>query len=77
MVVLCNGRCTRGPVNLSQVMKIGLMPLGVPAANEKAIARAEYRRLADAARPYADTPARVLTSPEIGEHLAPDTAPKC
>jgi len=75
-VVLYNDRYTRGPVNLAQMMKIGLISLGVPAANIKAVARGEYRRLADVARAYADTSAIVLTTAVGGEHLAPETAPK-
>jgi hypothetical protein len=76
MVVLYNDRYTRGPVNLATMMKIGLISLGVPAANVKAVARGEYRRLADVAKAYADKSAIVVATAAGGEHLAPDTAPK-
>jgi hypothetical protein len=33
----------RGPVDLAQMMKIGLISLGVPAGSVKAAARGEYR----------------------------------
>ncbi len=75
-VVLYNDRYTRGPVNLAQLMKIGLMSLGVPAASLKAVGRGEYRRLADVAKAYAGTSATVITTAVGGEHLAPETAPK-
>ena len=74
-VVLYNDRYTRGPVNLATMMKIGLISLGVPAANAKAVARGEYRRLADVAKACADKSAIVLATALGGEHLAPDTAP--
>ena len=76
MVVLYNDRYTRGPVNLAQMMKIGLLSLGVPAANVKVVARGEYRRLAELARAYADKSAVVLTTASGGERLAPEAAPK-
>ena len=75
-VVLFNDRYTRGPVNLAQMMKIGLLSLGVPAANVRVIARGEYRRLADLAKAYADKSAIVLTTGTGGEALVPDAAPK-
>jgi len=75
-VVLYNDRYTRGPVNLATMMKIGLVSLGVPAANVKAVARGEYRRLVEVAKAYADTSAIVLTTATGGEALAPDAAPK-
>jgi SanA protein len=75
-VVLYNDRYTRGPVNLAQMMKIGLMSLGVPAASLKAIGRGEYRRLADVAKAYGDTSATVITTAVGGDHLAPEAAPK-
>ena len=75
-VVLYNDRYTRGPVNLATMMKIGLISLGVPAANVKAVARGEYRRLVEVAKAYADTSAIVLTTATGGEALAPDAAPK-
>jgi uncharacterized SAM-binding protein YcdF (DUF218 family) len=76
MIVLYNDRYTRGPVNIAQMMKIGLLSLGVPAANVKAIGRGEFRRLADVAKAYADKSATVLTSAVGGDHLAPEAAPK-
>jgi vancomycin permeability regulator SanA len=75
-LVLYNDRYTRGPVNLATMMKIGLVSLGVPAANVKAVARGEYRRLVDVAKAYADKSAIVLTTATGGEALAPDAAPK-
>jgi hypothetical protein len=75
-VVLYNDRYTRGPVNLATMMKIGLLSLGVPAASVKAVARGEYRRLAEVARAYPDKSAIVLTTATGGEALAPDAAPK-
>ena len=76
MVVLYNDRYTRGPVNLATMMKIGLISLGVPAADMKAVARGEHRRLVEVARAYPETSAIVLTTATGGEALAPDTAPK-
>jgi vancomycin permeability regulator SanA len=75
-IVLYNDRYTRGPVNLAQMMKIGLLSLGVPAANVKVVARGEYRRLADLAKANADKSATVLTTATGGEHLPPEAAPK-
>ncbi len=75
-VVLYNDRYTRGPVNLATMMKIGLISLGVPAANVKAVARGEYRRLLEVAKAYAGKSAIVLTTAVGGENLAPDAAPK-
>jgi len=75
-VVLYNDRYTRGPVNLATMMKIGLVSLGVPAANVKAVARGEYRRLVEVARAYPGKSAIVLTTATGGEALAPDAAPK-
>jgi vancomycin permeability regulator SanA len=74
-VVLYNDRYTRGPVNLAQMMKIGLMSRGVPAASLKAVGRGEYRRLADVAKAYGDTSATVITTAVGGDHLAPEAAP--
>jgi hypothetical protein len=74
--VLFNDRYTRGPVNLAQMMKIGLLSLGVPAASVRVIARGEYRRLADLAKAYSDKSAIVLTTGTGGEALVPDAAPK-
>jgi vancomycin permeability regulator SanA len=75
-VVLYNDRYTRGPVNLATMMKIGLISLGVPPANVKAVARGEYRRLVEVAKAYADKAAIVLTTAAGGEALAPDAAPR-
>ena len=75
-IVLYNDRYTRGPVNLAQMMKIGLLSLGVPAASVKAAGRGEYRRLVELARAYPDTSATVVTAAVGGEHLAPEAAPK-
>ena len=75
-IVLYNDRYTRGPVNLAQMMKIGLLSLGVPAAGVKAAGRGEYRRLVELARAYPGTSATVVTAAVGGEHLAPEAAPK-
>jgi vancomycin permeability regulator SanA len=74
-VVLYNDRYTRGPVNLATMMKIGLISLGLPAANVKAVARGEHRRLIEVARAYAGKSAIVLTTAVGGEALQPDAAP--
>ena len=57
------------------MMTIGLISLGVPAANVKAVARGEHRRLAEVARAYPGTSAILLTTAAGGEALAPDAAP--
>jgi uncharacterized SAM-binding protein YcdF (DUF218 family) len=75
-IVLFNDRYTRGPVNLAQMMKIALLSLGVPAAGVKAVARGEYRRLADLAKAYAGRSAIVLTTASGGGALPPESAPK-
>ena len=75
-VILYNDRYTRGPVNIAQMMKIGLLSLGVPAASVRVVGRGEYRRLAEVAKAYADRSATVLTTATGGEHLAPEAAPK-
>jgi len=74
--LLVTGGFTRDYISEARMMQVGLISLGVPAANVKAVARGEYRRLVDVAKAYADTSAVVLTTATGGEHLAPEAAPK-
>jgi vancomycin permeability regulator SanA len=58
--VLYSDPYTRGPYTPAQVMKVGLVSLGVPPAGLKVVGRREFRRLADLAASLGDKSVTVV-----------------
>jgi len=75
-IVLYNDPYTRGPVNLSQMMKVALVSLGVPAGSLRALGRREYRRFADLAAASVNKSATVLAPETAKASVALGSMPK-
>jgi vancomycin permeability regulator SanA len=71
-IVLYSDPYTRGPYTPSQVMKVALVSLGVPAASLKVVGRREYRRLADLAASLGDRSVTAIAPTTAKASLARD-----
>lgn len=75
-IVLYSDPYTRGAYTPAQMMKVGLVSMGVPPASLKVVGRREFRRLADLAASLGDKPVTAIAPGTAKAALAREATAK-